>query len=230
MNTKDVRTRLLSFFEPKSPIAEAYRTLRTNIQFAGVSRNLHSLMVTSSGPGEGKSTTISNLAIVTAQAGKKVLLIDADLRKPTVHRTFSLSNRLGLTSLLIGQGERDEVVHHLEEYGIDVITSGPIPPNPAELLGSRSMKELLEVLKEQYDMVFIDSPPILAVTDAQLLATYVDGVLLVLSSGKVQREHAKKSKALLDHVGANVIGTVLNNKKINSESYYYYYYGENEKN
>jgi len=219
---------LISYENPKSPIAEAYRTLRTNIHFAGVQKEIHTLMVTSSGPGEGKSTTIANLGIVTAQAGKRVLLIDADLRKPTVHRTFGLSNRAGLTNILIGEAKPADLVHEVMQPGLEIMTSGPIPPNPAELLSSQRMHDLLEQLKDVYDMVLVDAPPILAVTDSQLLSTYADGVLLVLGSGKVLRDHAKKAKALLDHVGANVIGTVLNNKKVDSESYYYYYYGDKE--
>jgi capsular exopolysaccharide synthesis family protein len=221
------QTKLIALHEPKSPIAEAYRTMRTNIQFAGITKDLRTLMVTSSGPGEGKSTTIANLAIVLAQSGKKVLLIDADLRKPTVHRTFKLTNRLGLTNLLIGQSEMIDCVKETEQPRLDVITSGPIPPNPAELVGSQKMKNLLEQFKAAYDMVLIDSPPILAVTDAQLLSTNVDGVVMVLSAGHVLRDHAKKAKSLLEHVGANIVGAVLNNKKVDRESYYYYYYGEN---
>ncbi|HEU4963698.1 MAG TPA: CpsD/CapB family tyrosine-protein kinase [Bacilli bacterium] len=226
MKLKEHARNLIALYQPKSPIAEAFRTLRTNIQFAGVSKDLRTMMVTSSGPGEGKSTTIANLAIVSAQAGKKVLLIDADLRKPTVHRTFNVSNRTGLTNMLIGQAEYGDCIRETGQIRLDVISSGPIPPNPAELLGSQRMKDLLEQLKEHYDMIYIDTPPILAVTDAQLLASHVDGVVLVLSAGKVLRDHAKKAKALLNNVGANVVGAVLNNKKVESESYYYYYYGE----
>ncbi|MGZ4107712.1 MAG: CpsD/CapB family tyrosine-protein kinase [Tumebacillaceae bacterium] len=225
MNFKDGARKLISFFEPKSPISEAYRTLRTNIQYAGITKELKALMVTSSGPEEGKSTTITNLAVVNAQAGKKVILVDGDLRKPVVHKTFGLSNRKGLTNLLIGEATFEDVVMETEVPGMFVLPAGPIPPNPAEILGSTRMKELIEQLKERYDIVLIDAPPILAVTDAQLLSTHVDGVVLVLGSRKVLREHAKKAKALLDRVGANVIGTVLNNKKVDSESYYYYYYG-----
>jgi capsular exopolysaccharide synthesis family protein len=220
--------KLITHDHPKSPIAEAYRTLRTNIQFSSVNKEVNSLMVTSSGPGEGKSTTVANLAIVAAQSGKRVLLIDGDLRKPTVHRTFYCANPNGLTNVLIGQKRIDEVIQTIDYLGIDVVTAGPIPPNPAELLGSMRMKSLLQDLKERYDMVLVDAPPILAVTDAQLLSTYVDGVLLILGAGKVLRDHAVKAKSLLDHVGANVVGVVLNNKKVDSESYYYYYYGEGE--
>ena len=153
-------------------------------------------------------------------------MIDGDLRKPSIHRSFQISNRVGLTNLLIRQAQLDYVIQKMPGIELYLLTSGPVPPNPAELLGSQRMKELLEELKAQYDMVLIDTPPLLAVTDAQLLASYVDGVLLVLGSGKVLRDHEKKAKALLDHVGANVVGAVLNKKQMNSESYYYYYYGE----
>lgn len=226
MTVKPEPAKLICLYDPQSPIAEAYRTLRTNIQYAGVNKELKSLMVTSAGPEEGKTTTIANLAVAVAQTDKKVLLIDGDLRKPNIHRSFQVSNRVGLTNLLIRQAQLDYVIQKMPGIELYLLTSGPVPPNPAELLGSQRMKELLEELKAQYDMVLIDTPPLLAVTDAQLLASYVDGVLLVLGSGKVLRDHAKKAKALLDHVGANVVGAVLNKKQMNSESYYYYYYGE----
>lgn len=226
MTVKPEPAKLICLYDPQSPIAEAYRTLRTNIQYAGVNKEIKSLMVTSAGPEEGKTTTIANLAVAVAQTDKKVLLIDGDLRKPNIHRSFQVSNRVGLTNLLIRQAQLDYVIQKMPGIELYLLTSGPVPPNPAELLGSQRMKELLEELKAQYDMVLIDTPPLLAVTDAQLLASYVDGVLLVLGSGKVLRDHAKKAKALLDHVGANVVGAVLNKKQMDSESYYYYYYGE----
>lgn len=226
MTVKPEPAKLICLYDPQSPIAEAYRTLRTNIQYAGVNKEIKSLMVTSAGPEEGKTTTIANLAVAVAQTDKKVLLIDGDLRKPNIHRSFQVSNRVGLTNLLIRQAQLDYVIQKMPGIELYLLTSGPVPPNPAELLGSQRMKELLEELKAQYDMVLIDTPPLLAVTDAQLLASYVDGVLLVLGSGKVLRDHAKKAKALLDHVGANVVGAVLNKKQMDSESYYYYYYEE----
>ncbi|MGB8954113.1 MAG: CpsD/CapB family tyrosine-protein kinase [Tumebacillaceae bacterium] len=223
MRSKRIPGRLITLQQPKSPISEAYRTLRTNIQFAGVSRDLHSLLVTSSDPGEGKTTTICNLAVTMAQAGKKVLLIDGDLRKSSVHAAFRLSNSVGLTSLLIRTAEPHEVIHEIPDLSLRVITAGPAPPNPAELLGSRRMQDLLDGFKREYDMVLIDSAPVLAVTDAQVLSQLVEGVLLVLGSGRVPRERVKKAKGLLDRVNAPLVGTVLNRKKLEKGSQYYYY-------
>jgi len=216
--------RLITREEPRSPVAEAYRTLRTNIQFAGVARDVSSLLVTSSVPAEGKTTTICNLAVTMAQGGKRVLLIDADLRKSSVHRVFELSNRAGLTTLLIREAEPGDVTQILEGVpGLHVITAGPTPPNPAELLGSRRMQELLEAFKGDYDLVLLDTSPVLAVTDAQVLSQIVGGVLLVVGSGSVNRDRLKKTKALLDRVRAPLIGAVLTRKKAEKGSEYGYY-------
>lgn len=223
MRSKPIPGRLITLHQPKSPISEAYRTLRTNIQFAGVSRDLHSLLVTSADPGEGKTTTVCNLAVTMAQAGKKVLLIDGDLRKSAVHAAFRLSNTVGLTSLLIRTAEPHEVIQEIPDLGLRVITAGPMPPNPAELLGSRRMQDLLDGFKREHDMVLIDTAPVLAVTDAQVLSQLVEGVLLVLGSGRVPRERIKKAKGMLDRVRAPLVGTVLNRKKLEKGSQYDYY-------
>jgi len=221
---KDDRSeKLITYLEPKHFISEAYRTLRTNIHFANIDRTLKSIMVTSSGPSEGKSTTISNLAIVMAQADKQVLLIDADLRKPSIHHSFRLPNWIGLTSLLVENRNLTEAVQSTEVPNLSILTSGPIPPNPAELLGSNRMKEILEILTNKYDLVLIDAPPVLAVTDAQILSGITDGVLLVVNAGKTHRDMIVQSKQQLDKVNANIIGTVLNNQSIQERGYYYYY-------
>jgi capsular exopolysaccharide synthesis family protein len=220
MKTKNSVNSLICLHQPKSPVAELFRTLRTNIQFAGVNKVIQTLMVTSASLGEGKSTVIANLAVTTAQSGKRVLLIDADLRKPTQHQIFQIPNGSGLTHLLIKQAQVEQVIHPIGDLWLDVIPSGPVPPNPADLLGSQRMKELLEQLRQEYDMILIDAPPVLAVTDPQLLATFVDGVLLVIRAGKVKREDAKKAMTLLDYVEANVIGSVFNYKKMDSITYY----------
>jgi protein-tyrosine kinase len=218
---KDGTNRLISLQEPNSPFAEAYRTLRTNIQFAGFNRELKSLLITSSDPGEGKTTTIANLAIVMAQAGQKVLLIDADMRKPALHLCFSLPNEGGLSHVLMKQVTAKESIQHVANEGIHVMTAGRIPPNPSELLHSPQMGKILELVKNQYDMILIDTPPLLPVTDAQVLSRQADGVLLVVSSGKVSGEHVKRAKNLLEHVGAYMVGIVLNNKKVSVSHYYY---------
>ncbi|MGN7938762.1 CpsD/CapB family tyrosine-protein kinase [Virgibacillus sp. 6R] len=209
---------------PKSPIAEQFRTIRTNIQFSSIDEELQTIIVTSSGPGEGKSTTTANLAVVFAQQGKRVLLIDADLRKPTVHYTFRTENHVGLSNVLTRQSTLEEAVSLTSQDKLWVLSSGPIPPNPSEILGSKGMHTLIEQAKNDYDVIVIDTPPVLAVTDAQVLANQADGVVLVVSSGKTERESAKKAKELLDSAKAKILGVVLNNKKA-EETHYYYYYG-----
>jgi capsular exopolysaccharide synthesis family protein len=212
---------------PKSPITEQYRTIRTNIQYASVDQAIRSIVVTSSGPMEGKSTTVANLAVVFAQQGKKTLLIDADLRKPTAHYTFQLPNTFGLTSVLTKQVELMDAVHMTDVENLFVLTSGPIPPNPAELLASGSMEYLLKEAYNLYDFILFDSPPVLTVTDAQVLANLVDGSILVTSSGTTDRDGAIKAKELLSNANAKLLGAVLNNKKADKNTHYYYYYAEN---
>lgn len=216
---------LIAMTNPRSPISEQYRTIRTNIEFSQVDRDLRTLMVTSTGPSEGKSTTVANLATVFAQQGKQVLLIDADLRKPTMHYTFRLQNTTGLTNVLTRQLELKEAIFKSQIPNLFLLPSGPIPPNPAELLGSKRLKELLVELKEEFDVVLFDTPPVLAVTDAQILSNQCDGTILVVSSGATENDSALKAKELLEKANANLIGVVLNNKKI-KEANYYYYYGE----
>ncbi|KMY46265.1 capsular biosynthesis protein [Bacillus sp. FJAT-27916] len=214
--------KLVTYSDPKSPVSEQFRTLRTNIQFTAVDEELQTILITSSGPSEGKSTTASNTAVVFAQQGKRTLFIDADLRRPTAHYTFACLNTAGLTNVLTKQTTLEKAVQVVEPLGLHVLTSGPLPPNPAELLSSRSMKELINQVKQDYDVIIIDSPPVTAVTDAQVLARECQGVILVVSSGRTQIEEAVKTKELLEHTGAKILGAVLNNKKIKGSSYYYY--------
>ncbi len=229
MKKVNTERQLITITNPKSTISEAFRTLRTNIQFASLDKDIRTLMVTSSGPAEGKSTTIANLAIVMAQSEKRVLLVDADMRKPTVHHIFRVSNRAGLTNVLIGQFSLEEMVRPTLVDGLDILTSGPIPPNPSELLASKRMSMLMSEMMDQYDMVLFDTPPVIAVTDAQILASQVDGVLLVVFYGKTPKEAALKAKNQLDNVKAKLLGVVLNNKQIKGDNYYYYYYGETKR-
>ncbi|AJI20615.1 CpsD/CapB family tyrosine-protein kinase [Priestia megaterium] len=221
-----LKRRLLAHNSPKDPVAEQYRTIRTNIQFSNVDQDIKTIVVTSSGAEEGKSTTASNLATVYAQQGLKVLLIDADLRKPTGHYTFRLENHIGLTNVLTRQSTLAQAVQESEIPHLSVLTSGPIPPNPSELLASAQMAELLKEMKEQFDMIIFDTPPILAVADAQILANQVDGTILVVSSGKTEKDAALKSKELLSNAQGKLLGVVLNNRKV-EEGNYYYYYGTN---
>ncbi len=224
---QSTRRKLITKLNPKSPISEQYRTIRTNIEFSSIDDEIRSIMVTSSGPGEGKSTTTANLAVVFAQQGKRVLLIDADLRKPTVHYTFGITNTFGLTNVLTRQMEIQDAIKTTNEELLHVLPSGPIPPNPAELLSSRGMKEFFEEAKGAYDMLIFDTPPVLAVTDAQILSNQCDGTVLVISSGRTEIEAATKTRELLEAANGKILGVVLNNKKMNKNSNYYYYYGTN---
>jgi capsular exopolysaccharide synthesis family protein len=216
--------KLFSMLSPKSQVAEAFRTLRTNIQFFNVGGVVKRILFTSAGPREGKSSTIANLATMMVQAGKRVLIIDADLRNPTQHKILGQANFEGLTTSLV-----DETlpiltyIQQTEQEGLDILTSGPIPPNPAELLGSKRMKQLLNEVIEVYDIVLIDSPPTIAVTDPSVLAQAVDGVVLVLASGEVSRDYALQAKEQLEQVGAKILGIVLNKVEMKSKEYYYYY-------
>lgn len=218
--------------DPRSPASESYRTLRTNIEFSSLDKKLNSVVITSSGPGEGKSTTISNLALAVANAGKKVLLVDCDLRKPSLHRKFGVSNQKGLSNILIDQVKfEDAVINYSHKF--DLITSGTIPPNPSEMLSSKKMKSFIKEMEEKYDVLFLDAPPILAVTDAAVLSTMVSGTILVICSGDTEIEASKKAVELLKNVKANILGVVLNKfEKLTSNSYrykYYYYYGHDGK-
>lgn len=183
-------------------------------------------MVTSSSPSEGKSTTASNMAVVFAQQGKKVLFIDADLRKPTAHYTFQQNNVKGLTTVLTRQSELLETINPTRIENLDILTSGPIPPNPAELISSKAMEEMLAAAYLQYDMVIFDTPPVLAVTDAQLLANQCDGTVMVVASGSTEKESAQKAKELLESAKAKLLGVVLNGKKKSDGALYYYYGGK----
>ncbi|UPO89638.1 CpsD/CapB family tyrosine-protein kinase [Niallia sp. Man26] len=210
-------------YDPKSPISEQYRTIRTNILFSSVDEEIRTIMITSTGPGEGKSTTAANLAVVFAQQGKTVLLVDADLRKPTVHYTFNTINTSGLTSVLTSQISLMEAVQAYDEKNLFILPSGPIPPNPSELLSSRAMKNFMDQALEEFDIVLFDTPPVLAVTDAQILANICQGSLLVVSSGSTEKESLMKAKELLSASNGKILGVVLNNKKLDKHNNYYYY-------
>jgi non-specific protein-tyrosine kinase len=214
---------LITISNPRSPIAEAYRTLRTNLEFSNLDKSLRTILVTSAGAEEGKSTTLANLAVTIAQSGKRVILIDADLRRPTQHQIFGLKNNAGLTDMV-----RDDAIlanPPLQETNVPnlrVLASGQLPPNPAEILGSKRMADILAALLEHADMLLFDAPPVLAVTDAAVLSQKVDGVLLVVSAGKTKRENARKAQSQLEKINARVIGAVLNNVQAERGAQYYY--------
>jgi capsular exopolysaccharide synthesis family protein len=223
LKTTDPSRKLIAALDPKSPISEQYRTIRTNIQYSSVDEEIKTIMVTSSGPAEGKSTTAANLAVVFSQLGKKVLLVDADLRKPTVHRSFAVNNLFGFTTVLTKQATLANSVLETEEKDLYILTSGPVPPNPAELLSSKSMEQFIEEAKEQFDYVVFDTPPLLAVADPQILANKVDGSIFVVFSGKTEIDQAKKAKELLANAQSKLVGVVLNHKEMKDNDYYYYY-------
>lgn len=229
-NQLDINERpsVVTLTRPSSVIAEQFRTIRTNIQFSMVDENIKTLVITSARPSVGKSTISANLAVTFAMQGKKVLIVDADMRKPTVHKTFHLPNRDGLTTLLT---ERDieikDIAHRLDTEGLYVITSGAIPPNPSELLASNRMNQLMAKFEEVFDLIIFDMPPVFAVTDAQVMASKVDGTIFVIKKDGADKEMITKSKELLDKVKANVIGVVFNRVELKGDNYYYYY-GESE--
>lgn len=212
---------------PKSPITESYRTIRTNLQFASAVADVKIVMTTSTLPGEGKTSTISNTAIVTAQAGKRVLLVDADLRKPQVHQRFQVSNLQGLSSILIREGTLADCIVNTEVDGLYILPSGPIPPNPSELLASKRFAEVLEEASAQFDLILIDSPPVLVVTDALILGRVANGVIFVLDAQSTNRKLAQRAVSQLQQVDARILGTVLNRmkKQPGSDYHYYNYYG-----
>lgn len=222
------RPSLITLTRPSSVIAEQFRTIRTNIQFSMVDQDLKTLVVTSAGPGAGKSTISANLAVTFASQGKKVLLIDADMRKPTVHKTFRLPNHDGLTTLLTEKDRQiSDIAHRVPTEGLFIITSGVIPPNPSELLASKRMDKLMTELEKLFDLIIFDMPPVVAVTDAQVMASKVDGTIFVIPKGLTNKDMVLKSKDLLDKVHANVIGAIFNRVEMTGDNYYYYY-GEKE--
>jgi capsular exopolysaccharide synthesis family protein len=201
---------LIVSMNPKSPITEVYRLLRTKIHFASKDQELKTLMITSTQAGEGKTTTISNLALTYAQEGKKVLLVDADMRKPSLHRVFSLPNYQGLSTLLTGHTSIQDSIQETIVDHLSLLSSGPVPANPAELMDSVVMRDLLEQLKSQYDVILIDTPSVLAVSDSVIVSALCDGVVMVVAAGKVRKDHLKKAKEQLDHVNARILGIVMN--------------------
>lgn len=222
------RKPLLTQASPQSPRAESFRQLRTNLQFANISGSANSVLITSSLPGEGKSTTATNLAIALAQAGKSVCLIDADLRRPMVNEYLGLDRAAGLTTALVGQAEVEDLLQPWGDGSLYVLTSGQIPPNPSELLGSDAMKRLLKKLEEAFDTVILDAPPLLPVTDAAVLSQHVGGVVLVVGSHKLRQQDLEKAVNSLDLVGSNLLGVVLNRLPVKGPDAYSYSYYSND--
>ncbi|KQU17141.1 capsular biosynthesis protein [Bacillus sp. Leaf13] len=222
LRSKDEKqVNLIAQTNPKSPITERYRIIRTNIQFSSVDKEIKTIVVTSAEPNDGKSTTAANLAIVLAQEEKKVLLVDADLRKPSIHYAFNLSNIHGLTSVLTKKMDLRKTILNSNVPNLDILTSGPIPPNPSELLNSKAMETAINELKDIYDFIIFDTPPVLLVTDSQIVANKCDGVIMVVASGKTNKQSAVKAKELLEKANTALLGVVLNGMESNTSNYYY---------
>ena len=217
--------RLITVHTPRAPVSEAYRVLRTNLNFAAVDGDIRAILVTSSSPSEGKSTTTANLAVVLAQTGKQVCIIDADLRRPMQHKIFGVTNNHGLTTALLDAAT--PVLNHVQVSkvsGLSVMTSGPIPPNPAELLNSQRMSKVLEEMKSHFDILVFDSPPTLTVADASILSPQVDGCVLVVEAGKTRLDALVDATERLEKSGAHVLGVVMNQLRSGRSGYYDYYY------
>jgi len=222
---------LIVINSPKSTASESYRGLRTSILFSAADAPPRTILVTSAAPFEGKTITSANIAVAMAQAGNKILLIDCDMRRPRMHRVFNVPRDRGLSNILAGTCGIDDAIIHTTIPGVDIIPSGPVPPNPSEMLGSQSMFKIIEILRGQYDRIIIDSPPITAVTDSVIISRWVDGVLLVVRVGETHREIIKNGIGLLQSANAHILGAILNGVDMGRDSYYYYqyyyyYYGE----
>ena len=224
--------RLVTHANPRSPVAESYRSLRTNLAFARARQNIKTLVLTSPGPADGKSTTVANLAITFAQQGQRTLLIDGDLRRAVLDKTFSVPRSPGLTEVIVGQAELAHAVNATDVPNLFVLGSGQFPPNPSELLGSSAMANVIREANEQFDVILFDSPPLLAVTDAAVLSTMVDGTILVVRMGSTAKQAVRRALGQLHAVHARVLGTVMNDVDLRRSSYYggygyayYAYYG-----
>lgn len=216
--------RLIAHNKPRDPISEAYRVLRTNLSFAAVDNGLQAFLVTSASPSEGKSTTVANLAIVMAQTGKQIIVVDSDLRRPTLHDTFDVPNSRGLTTALLDS--QRPVSFYLQDSGINnlkILTSGPIPPNPAELLNSQRMSQIIAELKNESDTVIFDTPPVLSVADASIIAPRVDGSVLIVQSGKTRQAALEQAVNTLSRTNGHLLGVVLNQVVMGRSAYYYYH-------
>jgi non-specific protein-tyrosine kinase len=212
---------LITLKDPRSPAAEAFRTLRTNILFAALDKPIHTLIVTSPAPDEGKSATVANLAVTMAQAGHTTILVDADLRRPSQHTLWSLPNENGLTSLMLDESG-PLPLQNVKVDNLSVLTSGPLPNNPADLFSTRRMDEVLALLQSQAEYVLFDAPPVLAVTDTPLLASKLDALLLVIKAGTTRRDHAQRAKEILQRANIRIIGVALSNAPRDSSMNSYY--------
>jgi capsular exopolysaccharide synthesis family protein len=216
---------LIAEIDPRSAAAEAYRTLRTNIRFAGLDSPCRTIVITSASPGEGKTTTVANFGVAAAQADARVCIVDSDMRRPALHRIFGLPNVRGLTTALLEEGGTFSGVSQATRIrNLSVVTSGPLPPNPAELVGSHRMRECLETAAKDFDLVLLDSPPVVSVSDALALAAQCDGVILVVHSGKMPHGIVRRTAEHIEAVKGRILGVVLNSVDMKRDGYYYDYY------
>ena len=224
MQKKQARVprKLVTITDTHSAISEQFRTIRANINFSLPKEELKTILITSSSPGEGKSTNAANIAVVFAQEGKKVLLVDADLRKPTMHYTFKIPNAIGFSHVLLGKFFLFNVIQESPILGLDILPSGPIPPNPSELLASGRMDEFLEEVRKKYDLIIFDAPPVLSISDSQIIGNKCDGTLIIVNSGISKKEEFLKSEEVLQASKAKIIGVVLNNFKAPKDYYQSY--------
>jgi capsular exopolysaccharide synthesis family protein len=214
---------LVTISDPLSPASEAYRTLRMNLQFAALDKQLRTLVVTSPDQGEGKSTTLANLAVTMAEMEQRVVIVDSDLRRPHLHQLLGLNNDTGLTTMMVDEQAMDTPpLQATSIKGLQFLASGALPPRPSDLLGSRRMEKVIDRLLAEADIVLFDAPPVMAVTDAVVLATKVDGVLLVVSAGETKREQARNAIERLNKVNAHLVGVVLNNVALDASMQSYY--------
>lgn len=213
---------------PKSIAAEAYRSLKTNIQYSSFDKEYKTIVITSSNPGEGKSTTSGNLALTLAEGESRVLLVDCDMRKPSMHKNFRVTNTYGIADILL-QRKKVMDVAHMYNKNLSIITAGKVPPNPAEMLGSKAMSAFLEEMKEHFDYIILDTPPILPVTDSKLLAIKADATVVVVRSEISKSKHVSQAFKELEKVNANIIGTILNDVEMYSEKLYYDYSNKSKK-
>lgn len=223
-NTMETGVKMITVTDPTSVDTEQFNTIRTNIKFSNVDKDYKTLMVTSSNISEGKSTVSANIATTFAKQGLHTLLVDSDLRRPTINATFGIDNPQGLSNYLSERNfDINSIIHKTSVKNLYVMPSGPIPPNPSELIGSKRMAELIKKLSEQLDLVIFDAPPVLSVTDAQIVSTNVDGTILVVRANKTEKAAVKEAVRLIKQVGGHIIGTILNDVEVKGSGYYGYY-------